>query len=187
MRAGERPDAYFACDRSFMSTVADLYQAPTTLADDPLVLLVQKGNPQRILTLNDLTRPGLRVGLPDHEKSAMGNIAWKLLQTLGLYDRLGQNLKVESPTGDLLVNQLRTGSLDAIIACRSHYATARDCLDAVAIDHPLARLEQTIAVGRASRFPRLAGRLLEALMRPASRQRFEAAGFGWRYQPDSVQ
>jgi ABC-type molybdate transport system substrate-binding protein len=137
--------------------------------------------------LNDLTRPGLRVGLPDHEKSAMGNIAWKLLQTVGLYDRLGQNLKVESPTGDLLVNQLRTGSLDAIIACRSHYATTKDCLEAVAIDHPLARLEQTIAVGRASHFPRLAGRLLEALMRPASRQRFEAAGFGWRYQPDSVQ
>jgi ABC-type molybdate transport system substrate-binding protein len=185
MRAGERPDAYFACDKSFMATVADLFQAPTTLADDNLVLLVKKGNPQGIRSVSDLTKPGLRVGLPHHEKSAMGSISWKMLQALGLYDKLGQNLKVESPTGDFLVNQMRTGSLDAIIVCRSHYVTVQDYLDAIPIEHPLACLQQPFAVGRSSRYPNLTARLFDVLASPTSRQRFISAGFGWRFQSDS--
>jgi len=186
MRAGERPDAYFACDQSFMSRVADLYGPPATLVDDRLVLLVQKGNPQGLRDVRDLTRPGLRIGLPHHEKSAMGFVAWRMLKAMGLYDQLGPNLKVESPTGDFLVNQMRTGSLDAVIACRSHYTTAQAHLDSLPIDDPLARLDQPFAVGRASRYPQMMARLLDALAAPASRARFESAGFGWRYQPISA-
>src|SRR5262249_40148319 len=112
-----------------------------------------------------------------------GFLAWKMLQSMGLYEQLAQNLKVESPTGDLLVNQMRTGSLDAIIACRSHFTTVRDYLDAIPIEDPLAQLEQPFAASRSTLYPRLMARLLEALTGPASRQRFESAGFGWRYQP----
>jgi molybdenum ABC transporter molybdate-binding protein len=186
MRAGERPDACFACDKSFMSSVADLYGPPATLVEDRLVLLVQKGNPQGIRSVRELTRPGLRIGLPHHEKSALGFAAWKLLEAMGLYDQLGPNLKVESPTGDFLVNQMRTGSLDAVIACRSHYPSAQGHLDSLPIDHPLARLDQSFAVGRACRYPQMMARLLDALAAPASRARFESAGFGWRYQPISA-
>ena len=186
MRAGEHPDAYFSCDKSFMSRVADLYGSPVTLVDDTLVLLVKKGNPERIGGVNDLTRPGLRVGLPHHEKSAMGNIAWRMLQAMDLYDKLGDNLKVESPTGDFLVNQIRTGSLDAIIACKSHAAAVQAYLDAIPINHPLAHLEQPFAVGRSTHYRQMTARLLEALISPTSRQRFESAGFGWRYQPSPL-
>ena len=117
MRAGERPDAYFSCDTSFMNTVADLYLPPADIVDNNLMIIVAKGNPCEIHTVADLAKPGLRVGLPHHEKSAMGKIAWEMLTKMKLYDALGANLKVESPTGDFLVNQLRTGSLDAVIAC----------------------------------------------------------------------
>ena len=180
MRAGERPDGYFSCDTSFMNSVADLYFEPLNIVDNELMLIVAKGNPLKILAPADLLRPGLRVGLPHHEKSAMGNIAWKMLVALGIYDKLGANLKVESPTGDFLINQLRTGSLDAIIACRSNLTGVREHLDGVPIETPLAHMTQPYAVGKESRFPQLMARLREAITSAESRQRFESAGFGWR-------
>ena len=184
MRAGARPDAYFSCDTTFMESVADMYLSPETVVDNNLMILVQKGNPKGIRTLQDLTQPGVRVGLPHHEKSAMGNIAWKMLQQMGLYDAISKNLTVESPTGDFLVNHLRTGSLDAIIACRTNYTPVRDHLDAIAIDSPLSAMAQPYAVGRNTRYKHMMGRLLQTLTTAESRQRFETTGFGWRYKPN---
>ncbi len=186
MRAGERPDAYFSCDTSFMKSVIEFYLDPADVVDNDLMLLVAKGNPLSIRTPQDLLRTGVRVGLPHHEKSAMGNIAWKMLTGMGLYDKLGANLKVESPTGDFLVNQLRTGSLDVIIACRSNLTSVREHLDGIAIDHPLARMTQPYAVGKNSRHPQLLMRLRDAITSTESRQRFESAGFGWRYPTNAV-
>lgn len=183
MRAGERPDAYFSCDTTFMDSVADLYLSPETVVDNNLMILVQKGNPKGIRTTADLAKPGVRLGLPHHEKSAMGNIAWKMLREMGLYDALQPNLKVESPTGDFLVNQLRTGSLDAIIACRSNHTPMRDHLDAIPIDSPLASMAQPYAVGKGTRHRQMMGRLLESLTTSRARDRFTEVGFGWRYQP----
>lgn len=186
MRTGQRPDAYFSCDTSFMKSVADLYLEPVDVVDNHLMIIVQKGNPHGIRTVADLLQPGLRIGLPHHEKSAMGNIVWKMLVQMGVYEALGQNLKVESPTGDFLINQLRTGSLDAIIACRSNYVSVREHLDAIPIEHPLARMTQPYAVGRNTRYKYLLGRLQDALTSATSRQRFEAVGFGWRYRTNPV-
>ena len=186
MRAGQRPDAYFSCDTSFMKSVADLYLDPVNVVDNHLMIIVQKDNPKGIHTVQDLTKPGLRVGLPHHEKSAMGSIAWKMLVQMSLHDALRPNLKVESPTGDFLINQIRTGSLDAIIACRSNWTGVREHLDAVPIDHPLARMTQPFAVGRSTRYQQMLARLQDALTSATSRERFEAEGFGWRYQPGSV-
>lgn len=183
MRTGQRPDAYFSCDTSFMKSVADLYLDPVDVVDNQLMIIVAKGNPKGIQTVQDLTKPGLRVGLPHHEKSAMGNSAWKMLVQMNVYDALAPNLSVESPTGDFLINQLRTGSLDAIIACRSNWTGVREHLDAVPIDHPLARMTQPYAVGRNTRYQQMLARLQDALTTAASRERFEAEGFGWRFGP----
>lgn len=182
MRTGQRPDAYFSCDTSFMRSVADLYLDPVDVVDNQLVIIVTKGNPKGIRSAQDLTQPGLRLGLPDHDKSAMGNIAWKMLKELKLTDALQPNLKVESPTGDFLINQIRTGSLDAIIACRSNWSGVREHLDAIPLDHPLARMTQPYAVGRSSKHAHMMRRLQEALTDSTSKERFEAQGFGWRFQ-----
>ena len=186
MRAGQRPDGYFSCDTSFMKSVADLYLDPVDVVDNHLMILVAKGNPKGIQSVQDLTKSGLRVGLPHHEKSAMGNIAWKMLVEMKVNDALAANLKVESPTGDFLVNQLRTGSLDAIIACQSNWTGVREHLDALPIEHPLARMTQPYAVGRETRHKQVMGRLQAALTTAESRERFEKEGFGWRYQTTAV-
>jgi molybdenum ABC transporter molybdate-binding protein len=184
MRTGQRPDAYFSCDTTFMESVADLYFDPVNVVDNQLMIIVSKGNPKGIRNAQDLAQPGIRLGLPDHDKSAMGSIAWKMLQEMKLTEALKPNLKLESPTGDFLINQIRTGSLDAIIACRSNWSGVREHLDAVPLDHPLARMTQPYAVGRATRHAQMMQRLQAALTGAASKDRFESVGFGWRYQQD---
>jgi ABC-type molybdate transport system substrate-binding protein len=87
---------------------------------------------------------------------------------------------VQSPTGDFLVNQLKTGSLDAVIAYVSNAAASGDKLEAIRIDIPCALATQPFAVGRESANKHLAGRLLEAIESAESRERFEGNGFYWK-------
>ena len=180
MRAGARPDAYFSCDTSFMNTVADLYLEPVDISSNDLVILVPKGNPMKIQTTADLTRAGLRLGLAHPDKSAMGALTKRLIEAQGIYDAVRANQKVDSATGDFLVNQLRTGSLDAIVACRSNAKSAAEYLDMIEIDHPLARAVQPYAVGRETKIPMLMTRLLNLIESKLSKDRFESAGFRWK-------
>ena len=180
MRAGERPDAYFACDRSFMTQVGDLFQPPTEVSTNRLVILVKKGNPHGIRTLNDLGKPGLKVGVGHEKQCAMGALTQEALKKSGVAEAVMKNVKVQSPTGDMLVNQLRTGSLDAVVAYVSNAAAAADELEAIAIDVPCALAVQPFAVGKGSEHKQLTARLLAAIRSRESRERFEANGFHWQ-------
>lgn len=186
MRAGQRPDAYFSCDVSFMTTVADMYLDAVVIADNDIVMLVPRGNPARIASLKDLSQPGLKIGLAHPEKSAMGALTKRLMVALDLYESIQPNVKLESPTGDFLVNQMRTGSLDAVVVCRSNAALVLEHLELIPIDHPLAKATQPFAVGQATDYPHLMGRLAQALESATSKDRFESAGFRWRYSGSSL-
>ncbi len=175
------PDAYFACDVSFMKQVHDLFLEAVPVSTNQLVILVPKGNPHQIHSLNDLGKPGLRVGVGHEKQCALGALTQETLKQGGVHDPVMENVKVQSPTGDLLVIQLRTGSLDAVIAYVSNATEAANELEAIAIkDIPCAVAVQPVAVGRDSTYKQLTARLLDALQTPESRQRFEAHGFHWR-------
>jgi ABC-type molybdate transport system substrate-binding protein len=94
-----------------------------------------------------------------------------------------KNVVVQSPTGDMLVNQMRTGSLDAVVAYVSNAVSAANELEAMPIDIPCALAIQPVAVGRESKRSQIAARLLEALKSPESRERFQAEGFRWKGSP----
>jgi len=98
------------------------------------------------------------------------------------YEPVMRNVVVQSPTGDFLVNQLKTGSLDAVIAYISNAAASGDKLEAIRIDIPCALATQPFAVGRESANKQLAGRLLEAIESAESKGRFEENGFYWKTQ-----
>ena len=180
MRAGTLPDAYFSCDRSFMAQVTDLYLDPEDLSLNTMVILVPKGNPHAIRELKDLAKPGLQLGVGHEKQSALGALTRRLLETNGLYEAIHQNVKTESATGDFLVNQLRAGSLDAVIVYVSNASASREALDVIPITVPGGFAIQPMALGKQARYPQLAARLLEAFRSPKSRQRFEALGFQWK-------
>ncbi len=185
MRAAARDpaDAYFACDQSFMDQVHDLFLDPVPISKNQLVILVPRGNPHQIRTLLDLGKQGLRVGVGHEKQCALGVLTQETLKQGKVQDRVRRNVKVESPTGDMLVHQLRIGSLDAVIAYLSNAAEAGDTLESIAIDVPCAQATQPFAVARESAHKQLTGRLLDAIRTEESRQRFTDLRFRWAGSP----
>lgn len=177
IRAGQKPDAFFACDRSFMDTVAEGFRSAVEVAETSLVLVVRKGNPLGIRSVEDLARPGLKVGLAQEQQSALGALTARLLKVRVGMERVRPNVRVEAPTGDLLVNQMRGGGLDVAMVYAVNAVAAGDALEAVVVEDPLAVAVQPYAVGGGTSHGRLMQRLLDRLRSGESRQRFERAGF----------
>jgi molybdate transport system substrate-binding protein len=180
MRTREKPDVYFACDPQFMNKVSDLFETPQVISSNQLVIAVPKGNPHGLQTLKDLGKPGLKVGVGHEQQCALGAITRETFLQSGTYAAVRKNVVVESPAGDLLVNQLKTGSLDAVVAYRSNVEPFKDTLDAVPVTGiPCAAPQQPIAISRTTAHPQLVRRLVEAIRSAESRERFLHLGFGW--------
>jgi molybdenum ABC transporter molybdate-binding protein len=180
MKAGERPDAYFSCDTSFMSQVQDLFLDQTDVSQNQLVIIVPRGNPHSVHSLADMGKPGLRVGVGHEKQCAMGALTQTTLDRTGMRAAVMANVKVQVPTGDMLVNELRAGALDAVIAYISNAASAKDSLETIPINIPCALAVQPVAVGKESKYKYMMQRLLNALESKQSKERFEAQGFIWK-------
>jgi molybdate transport system substrate-binding protein len=181
MKSGQIPDAYFACDVEFMNQVSDLFPEPVDVSENELVIVVPKGNPKQIGSLKDLTRPGLRVGIGHEKQCAMGWLTQITFKEAGLQEQVMENVTVEVPAGDMLVNQMRAGSLDAAVVYLSNAAGAGDILDAVQIQGlPCAIAVQPWAVYKDSKFPQTANRLFQLISSPEIQADFEAEGFRWQ-------
>jgi len=180
IRSGQRPDAYFACDVSFMDTVQSYFQPAVALARTPLVLAVRKGNPKAISGLSDLTRTTLKVGLCQEDQSALGALSARLLRSVGLWDSVKSNLAVQAPTGDLLINQLRSGALDVALVYAANTAEVLDTVEVIGLTGPGTMAIQPYAVSRNSDHAQLMSRLQQALESKVSRDRFVSAGFQWQ-------
>jgi molybdenum ABC transporter molybdate-binding protein len=180
MKAGQTPDAYFACDSEFMNQVKSIFPQSTSVSQNELVILVQKGNPHDIRTLADLRKPGLRVGIGHEKQCAMGWLTQRTFDESGMKTELMKNVAVQTPTGDMLVNQMRSGSLDAAVAYLSNAAGSADELDAVRIHGiPCSVATQPYAVAKDSEHKQLAQRLLAAIRAKESQERFASEGFRW--------
>lgn len=179
MKAGEKPDAYFACDISFMHNVGGLFYGSQVLSKTDMVILVPKGNPLNLKDLNDLASQKLKLGVANPQQSALGSLTEKLLMEAGVRDAVFANVKSQTPTADLLVNQLRTGSLDAAIVYRANTSQVTDSLDVIPINHPAAHAVQPYGVGRNSEHAQLMKRLEETLISSESQERFTSVGFEW--------
>jgi len=180
IRSGQRPDGYFACDVSFMNSVSDYFRPAVNLAQTRMVILTRKGNPQNLRSLADLTKPGLVLGVANEQQSALGSLTARVLRSQGVFERVMTNVKVQTPTADLLVNQIRTGSLDAVVVYTANTSQVRDLLDVIELPESEALAIQPYAIGRNSDHAHLMDRLLAALRSRESRQRFEEVGFRWR-------
>lgn len=183
MKAGQVPDAYFACDKEFMEQVPDLFPESTDVSQNELVIVVQKGNPHQIASLRDLTKKGLRVGVGHEKQCAMGWLTQNTFREGGVQQEVMENVTVQSPTGDMLVNQMRSGSLDAAVVYLSNAAGSGEYLDAVRIQGLECSIAtQPYAVSPESANARTASRLFQQICSADSQASFAAEGFGWMLQ-----
>jgi molybdate transport system substrate-binding protein len=181
MKAGQHPDAYFACDTEFMNQVPDLFPEPIDVSQNELVILVKKGNPLNIRSLKDLGRDGLRVGVGHEKQCAMGWLTQNTFREGGVQAEVMENVTVQTPSGDMLVNQMQTGSLDAAVAYLSNAAGAGDFLDAIQIQGlQCAIATQPLALALESPRFQTTSRLFDRLCSDRSQATFEAEGFRWQ-------
>ncbi|MBI5757707.1 MAG: substrate-binding domain-containing protein [Planctomycetales bacterium] len=180
MKAGQVPDAYFACDVEFMNQVRGLFPDSDNVSQNELVIIVKKGNPHGIKSLHDLGKPGLRVGVGHEKQCAMGWLTQRTFDEGGVKEEVMKNVAVQTPTGDMLVNQMRSGSLDAAVAYLSNAAGSGDFLDAIRIKGiPCSVATQPFGVAKDSANKQLAERLRQAIRADSSKERFTSEGFQW--------
>ena len=171
------PDAYYACDICFVPPVEASFPEAVLLTETMIGIAVPKGNPKGIRTLADLAGPELKVGINNAQQSTLGFMTQGMLKQSALEEAIRLNVRAEVPTADLLINQIRTGSLDAVVVYEVNYKLAEEHLDFIKIDHEGARAVQPFAV-RVDSPRKLLGERLLAFMQK-NRARFEASGFTW--------
>ncbi|MHB8971303.1 MAG: molybdate ABC transporter substrate-binding protein [Pirellulaceae bacterium] len=173
------PDTYMACDVYYLNTVKDWFQDAVNVSDTDIVIAVQKGNPKAIQSLQDLTKPGVRVAIGQPDQCTIGALTRRMLEHEGLYEQLlTQNVVTQTATSALLVPAVTAKSADAALAYRTDTLAEGDKIDVLTIESELSLAIQPYSIARSSRHKQLGRRLYEAITR--SRGAFEAAGFHWR-------
>lgn len=176
------PDLYFSCDTTFMNQVESLFEKPKSISTNQLVIATKKGNPHGIKSLKDLGKEGLQVGVGHEQQCALGAITEGVLIRSKTYKAVYSNIAVRSPSGDLLVNQLRGGALDAAIVYVSNAKPWND-IEYVKVEEVNCAPIQPIAMSKTTRHPEIVKRLIREIESTQSKERFEKFGFGWELQP----
>lgn len=181
IKAGQEPDAYLSCDVSFMTEVQERFNTITDISKTRIVIAVEKGNPKNIKSLDDLTKEGLQLGVCNYNQSALGALTKKLLESQSIWDKVINNVRSQTPTADLLVNQIRTGSLDAVIVYEANVSQVRDKLDVIMLSNEQANALQNFGILTNSKNQNTMKRLLSMLTNENSKKSYLENGFEWKY------
>lgn len=184
-KPGHFPDAYVSCDISFADMVKQWFEPARGILKNRLVIIVHKGNPKQVKSLDDLKRSDLRIGLPHPRNSAIGKLIQDMLVQGGfpesIYNPEKNATLIHADAAHTLVNQMCAGHLDVAVVGRSNAlsnpANVAKHIDVIDIDRPDASAVQTFSIARASDNKYLMRRFLDALLAPESLQRFERLGF----------
>lgn len=123
----------------------------TVLAYLVPAILVPKGNPQQIQTLNDLTRPNLRIGIADPQSVCVGLYAVEILHANGLAKQVRPNLRGQVESCAKTAAMLPLGTVDAVLGWREFATWNPQTMEAVLLNPqqiprlayiPAARLRQ---------------------------------------------
>ncbi|MDQ7780252.1 MAG: molybdate ABC transporter substrate-binding protein [Planctomycetota bacterium] len=97
-------------------------------------ILVQKGNPKGIRTLEDLARPGMRVGIGNPEAVCVGLYAVEILAGAGLLDSVKTNIAVHAESCEKTAALVVLRQVDAVIGWDVFASWSPDSTAAVMID-----------------------------------------------------
>ena len=182
IKAGQKPDAYLTCDTLFMNQVKDEFTDIKDVSQTQIVIITDKENSKNIRSMRDLAKPGLKVGMCNPKQSALGTLTMKLLQGCSVKDKILANVRSQTPTADLLVNQMRTGSLDAAIVYKANTAKVKDKFTIVPIDMKEANATQNLGVNIYSKHKKLMERFFDAITSEESKHKYEENGFQWKFR-----
>lgn len=146
------------------------------------VILVRKGNPKRIRSLADLTRPGIKVGLGDPEACAIGRKSSLIFAKNQIAEQdVDRNVSFRALTVNELGNHIKLGALDAVIVWDAVAAYFTDHAETVTIP-PEQNVISTVAVGvlSSSKDPELAAEFVEFITSEQGKEVFQKHHYATR-------
>lgn len=105
---GGTPDYQIAQDKGLVGE-------PEYVAYHVPVIAVQKGNPKNITSVDDFTRPGLKIALGGAEATAIGRSGDKLFQKHGILDEVEKNVVLRGATINEVVVAMNMGTADVAL------------------------------------------------------------------------
>ncbi|HOO54980.1 MAG TPA: molybdate ABC transporter substrate-binding protein [Methanothrix sp.] len=103
-----------AIEKGFVDETANVvYHVPC--------IIVPKGKPAGVESLEDLAEPGVRVALGDPEGPAIGKDSKKMLEGLGIWEEVEENVVAFSATVNELLVYISLGQADAAIIWEDLY------------------------------------------------------------------
>lgn len=142
------------------------------------VVAVNRNSTEKVINFEDLTRPGVRVGLGDHRAMALGRTAAAILENSGLKDAILKNTVVHAATVKQLTLYVAMGNVDTAIIARADAFQNNDKLVYFDINREWYKPEVvTMAVLNTSKNIEQSNRLAEYFSRPESIKIFVKYGF----------
>jgi len=114
----QKGDAYIPGELYFMEQAVERKLVKPdfkVVATMTTVIIVQPGNPKKIKTLQDLAKPGVRLGLGDPEAVAIGRAARECLVKAGVWEKAKANIIMSAQNVSELSNAVKMKHLDAAI------------------------------------------------------------------------
>lgn len=118
IKLDQRGDLYMPGDRHYVQLAAreGMILSSKSVCYFVPVILVQKDNPKKIAGLQDLIKPGAKLGLGDVQACAIGRTSRKIFDKNSIaWSDVEKNLTFQSLTVNELGVQIQVGSLDAVI------------------------------------------------------------------------
>jgi ABC-type molybdate transport system substrate-binding protein len=114
------------------------------------VIVVQKGNPKKLLTIKDLGKPGVKLCLTDPNHSTMGYVMPRIFDKAGVRKQVEANVVTRVRGGGEAANKVALGDVDAAIVWDAVAFLRKDKLDTVPIEGGLLPISGVDAVTSAT-------------------------------------
>ncbi len=159
-----------------------LVEKPVQFATNTLVLVVPRSNPAAIRTVDDLTRPGVKLVLGD-PSVPVGSYTRTVLANLGIAAAVLKNVVSQETDVRDVLGKVALGEADAGFVYVTDVRSVKGKVGVIAIRASAQpRVVYEAAVVKGSRHRQAAYRFLTRLIRPAAQSVLRHYGFGPRPQ-----
>jgi molybdate transport system substrate-binding protein len=160
-----------------------LVQKPIQFATNTLVLVVPKSNPAQIHTVDDLTKPGVKIVIGD-PSVPVGSYTRTVLTNLGISGAVLKNVVSQETDVRSVLGKVALGEADAGFVYITDARTVQGKVKVIAIrESAQPHVVYEVAVVKSSPHLQAAYRYVTRLIRPAAQRQLEQYGFGPRPKP----
>lgn len=185
--AGSAGDVY-VCHDPFEAKVREAGKVSDSVVTGWLcpIVVTAEGNPSNVRTWDDLTKPGLRLGIGDPRYSTCGEMFVAELRRRSLEDKVMRNVVVQARSHGELALAVTTGALDAASVWNFVAPQYKGKLEQTAISGTYPEVRVTVIGLNSSADPALRDEFLKWCGKPESVAAFAEYGYARQNSADSA-